>query len=228
MSSHVAAKFVPEAYLRTVVYFAGIAPETLNNLAVSMIRHTFTAGQTIFLEGDPCAGMWMIETGRVKIYKVNPEGVEHVMLILGNGDTFNDISALDGDPCPANAAALSDCVIWVLPYTEMQTAIQRDSRLAVNVIHALTGRVRGLIGKMENLALYSVTVRLARFLLQQAGDMTLSGPGVTRAVIAAHLATTPQTISTVLKELETTGAIRFNRHEIHITNVGLLKSIAML
>lgn len=76
--------------------------------------------------------------------------------------------------------------------------------------------------------MYSVTVRVARLLLNQVDDPALSGTGVTRAALAAHLATTPQTISTALREIEITGAIEFDRHQIRILREDLLRSIAML
>jgi CRP/FNR family transcriptional regulator, dissimilatory nitrate respiration regulator len=85
-----------------------------------------------------------------------------------------------------------------------------------------------LVGQIEDLALYSVIVRLSRFLLKQAEDASLNGPGVTRTAIAAHLNTTPQTISVLLRDLESSGAIEFNRHQIHIVREDILRSIAML
>jgi CRP-like cAMP-binding protein len=84
------------------------------------------------------------------------------------------------------------------------------------------------VSTVENLSMYSVNVRLARFLIQQLADPSLSGPGVTRTTIAAHLATTPQTISVSLRELEATGAIEFDRHRIVILDEPLLRSIALL
>ncbi len=220
--------FSPARYLPTLGYFQGVGPQTISLLADESTRRQFEAGETIFLEGEPSAGLWIIEAGRVKIYKVNPDGIEHVIHILGDGNTFNDIAALDGGNCPANAAALSDATVWLLPHVSLRAAIQRDSVLAYNVITSLTARVRVLVQKIEDLALYSVMVRLARFLLQQAENASLSGPGVTRATIASHLGTTPQTISTTLRELEATGSIRFNRHEILIVDEPLLRTIAML
>jgi len=65
-------------------------------------------------------------------------------------------------------------------------------------------------------------------LLAQAENPSLSGPGVTRAAIAAHLATTPETISRALAKLQEAGAIRFDRHRIIITNGELLRSMAVL
>lgn len=214
--------------LRKLVYFETANPATLDWLSEQMIRRVFKPGEMIFLEGESAAGLWLIERGRVKIYKLNPDGGEHVLHLLGEGNTFNDIAALDGGHNPANAAALSDVTAWLLPSTALAEAIGRDGALALQVIRFLAARVRYLVGQIEDLTLYSVMVRLARFLLKQSGDPALSGPGVTRVAIAAHLATTPQTISNMLRSLEETGAIRFDRHRILIVREDILRSIAML
>lgn len=209
-------------------YFRGAHEPVVNTLATQAIRRAFASGEMILTEGEPCPGIWLIESGRVKVFKLNPDGGEHVLLILGENDTFNDIPTFDGGTNPANAAALSDVTLWLLPVNAVQMAIAQDIRIAQNIIRALSARVRGLVGQIENLALYSVLTRLARFLLRQLDEAALSGPGVTRTTIAAHLATTPQTISTALKALEEMGAIEFNRHEVLIVREELLRSIAML
>lgn len=214
--------------LKAVIYFDMLAEPALEALAQSAIQRTFAPGGTIFMQGEPATGMWLIGAGRVKIFKLNPDGGEHVLHILGEGNTFNDIAALDGGANPANAAALSETTVWLLPSEALVTAIAADSRLALKIIQVMAGRVRGLVQQIEDLALYSVVARLARFLLLQAEDPALSGPGVTRTAIAAHLATTPQTISNVLRTLEEAGAIEFDRHRIVITRQDILRSIAML
>lgn len=215
-------------FLRMLPYFKPLDDPALELLAAHVVLRTAEAGEILFLEGDKSAGLWMIQHGRVKVYKLNPDGDELVLRILGDSNTFNDISALDGGANPVNAAALSALSAWVLPVAPMQAVINSDHRVAAAIVQALAGRVRGLIRTVEDLSMYSVTVRLARFLLQQAEDPSLSGPGVTRTTIAAHLATTPQTISVALRELEATGAIEFDRHHIVIRDEPLLHTIALL
>lgn len=214
--------------LRQLPYFEGQDANIVDRMIESAIPRAAAAGETLFLEGEPSAGLWMIQQGRVKIYKLNPQGQEHILRIFGDHDTFNDISALDGSTNPANAAALSDSSLWVFPMNHFRDLIQQDGRFALRVIQVLSGRVRGLVQQIENLTLYSVTARVARLLLKQTEDPALSGTGVTRATLAAHLATTPQTISTALRELEIAGAIEFDRHQIRIIREDLLRSIAIL
>jgi CRP-like cAMP-binding protein len=216
------------AHLRQLTYFEGQNPQLVDLIVQQAVSVHAAAGETLFLEGEPASGLWMIQSGRVKVYKLNPQGQEHILRIFGDHDSFNDISAFDGGTNPANAAALSDSALWIFPTQVIQACIRQDGDFALRVIQVLSGRVRGLIRQIENLTLYSVTVRLARLLISREDDPALSGSGVTRAALAAHLATTPQTISTALREIELTGAIAFDRHEIHILQKDLLRSIAML
>jgi CRP/FNR family transcriptional regulator len=218
----------PFELLRSLPYFEAMGEAHLQALAEQMLRRVFAGGETIFLEGDSAAGLWVIAEGSVKVYKINPEGEEHILHLLGAGSTFNDIAALDGGANPANAAALSDSVLYILPTAALNAALNSDPQLAARMVKLLAHRVRGLVGQIENLALHSVTIRLARFLLQQAADPNLSAPGVTRVTIAAHLATTPETVSRALRSLEQARAIEFDRHRIVIINEDLLRTIAAL
>lgn len=216
-------------HISSIAYFEGITADELAYIGDHSNLRSYGAGEIIFLEGDPAEGLWIVESGRVKIFKLNPDGGEHILHLRGPGKTFNDIAALDGGRNPANAAALSDDVqVWLVPNDIITNILTRNPLVALNVIRLLAVRVRALVSQIEDLALYSVIVRLARFLLKQVDDPSLSGPGVTRTAIAAHLSTTPQTISVALRELEGSGAIEFDRHQIKIIREDILRSIAML
>ncbi len=218
-----------DAYIRTILYFENITAAELAYITENSVKRTFTAGEMIFLEGEAGDGLWIVEKGRVKIYKLSPDGNEHILHLRGPGKTFNDIAALDGAENPANAAALSnEVLVWLIPSDVIRQVLLQNPQVALNVIRLLGRRVRHLVSQIEDLALYSVIVRLARFLLKQTEDPSLSGPGVTRTAIAAHLNTTPQTISVALRELEAAQAIEFNRHRITIIDEDKLHTIAML
>ncbi|HSM57035.1 MAG TPA: Crp/Fnr family transcriptional regulator [Candidatus Sulfomarinibacteraceae bacterium] len=221
-------EFSIPAFLQEQPYFASLSTERLTPLARQAVRRQLSADEVLFLEGESSAGLWLIEQGRVKVYKITVEGREHVLHLLGPGDTFNDIPALDGSPNAASAMTLTDAVLWVVPTTVLQEAMQMDHELALAVVRGLTRRIRTLVVQIEDLALRSVTGRLARFLLEQAQNPSLSGPAITRALIATHLATTPETVSRALRTLEEAGAISFDRHRIVIRKGELLREIAML
>ncbi len=218
-----------ENYIASISYFDGITPDEAEYVAQHSVLRTYAAGQMLFMEDEVASGLWVVEAGHVKIFKLNPDGGEHILHLRGPGKTFNDVAALDGSTNPANAAALSaEARVWLIPSEVITYVLTRNARVALNVIRLLAVRVRSLVAQIEDLALYSVMVRLARFLLKQAHDPSLSGPGVTRTAIAAHINTTPQTISNVLNSLQDAGAIQFDRQQVIIVEERILRSIALL
>ena len=212
---------------QNIPYLAVLTEAQLEAVFQSAAARTFSTNEMIFLEGDRAAGLWLIEYGQVKIARINPDGDEYILHLLNAGDSFNDIAALENSINPANAMALSEVRCWMIPTDAIQHILETNPRAAKAAITMLTGRVHSLVQQLENLALYSVTARLARFLLQQAESPVIEG-GVTRMAIAAHLATTPETISRSLRSLEQNGAIRFNRHEIEIVRSDILRALAFL
>lgn len=214
--------------LRKLRFFAHVAEPSLNELARQAVHCTFASSEVIFLEGEPSAGLWIVENGRVKAYKLSPDGQEYILRFFGPGETFNDLAALDNAPNAASTMAVTDVSAWVISTAVFTTALQSDHELSLAVLHGLVGRVRDLVGRVEDLALRPVTARLARFLLEQVEDPTLAHPAVTRALIANHLATTPESISRSLRILEKAGAIRFDRHRIIITEPDILHEQAQL
>lgn len=186
-----------------------------------MIRRVFEAGAIIFLEGEPTSGLFLIAQGKVRIFKVSSEGKEQGLHLLGPGDVFNDVAALDGGPNPASAMALEPAVVWVLPREQLMRAVESSPELARAIIEHLAARARYLVTKVEDLSFRSVTARLARLLLEQA---SLSGTEnqltrqrwMTQAEMAAQLGTAREVVGRSLRELESEGLIGVERHRILI------------
>lgn len=214
-------------HLAELPYFRMLPPERVEALACQTQKREFEAGETLLLQDDPSAGLWIIENGRVKIFRLHPDGREHILLIMGPGDSFNEVAAIDGRPNPANVVALSPVCAWVLSHEDMRREIESDPVMALAMIDILAERTRKLVQRIEDLALCSVTTRLARFLIEQGHNDALIGPGITRVTIAAHLATTPETISRALRTLEELGAIEFDREHVSVMRPQTLRMLAM-
>ena len=222
------SNFVHHALLREIPYFAHVGETVLDALSQQAVRRTFAAHEILFLEGESSAGLWILEHGRVKAYKLSPDGQEYIMRFFGPGDTFNDLAALDGAPNPISTMAVTEVSAWVIQTAVFTQALQADHELALAVLKGMVGRVRFVVGRIEDLALRPVTSRLARFLLEQVENPALAHPAITRALVANHLATTPESVSRSLRVLAEAGAIRFDRHRIIITNPDALRQQAQL
>ena len=179
-------------HFRRVPYFSGLPGDVLSALAAVAIERHFSRGQVIFLEGEPCAGLHLVIRGRVKTYKLSPQGREQIVHQAGAGETFNDVAALDGGPNPSNAGALTDVDLYVIPRSQLRHLTEIYPQLAWALIESVARRTRQLVAMVEDLSLRSVKERLARLLLAEAQRGQPSGPldrsqMMTQAEMAAQL-----------------------------------------
>ncbi|MBN2472038.1 MAG: Crp/Fnr family transcriptional regulator [Anaerolineae bacterium] len=215
--------------LRAHRYFHHLAESRLQWLAINATCYRFEPGEIILLDGAPSAGLWLVHEGHVKVYKTSAAGDEHIVHFVGPGESFNDVAVMDGGPNPASAAALSPLTTCNFPREIIVEAIRADPDLAMSLIQSLAARTRFLVDQVEELALYSVTTRVARFLVKQEEDAFLNAASaVNRATLASHLAIKPETLSRALSALETSGAISVSRTSLTVTNAELLRVVALL
>ncbi len=207
--------------LRRVPYFASLPDDLITALAALAVERRYERGQVIFLEGDPCAGLFVVAEGQVKIYKVSRQGREQILHHLSAGDTFNDVAVLDGGPNPASAAAITNALVYVIARADIQRLAQAYPALAWALIESMASRSRHLVAMVEDLALRSVKARLAKLLLAEAryyagADQIDRTQMVTLAEMAARLGTVREVVGRCLRELADAGLISFDRHRIVI------------
>ena len=215
--------------LRAHRYFNALAEAELRWLASRATCYRFAADEVIFLDGESSAGMWIVHEGHVKVYKTSLQGDEHIVHFVGPGESFNDVSVLDGGPNPASAAALTPVMACHFTRDTIVEAIHAYPALAMSLIQSLAARTRFLVDQVEDLALHSVTTRVARFLVKQQEDPTFNAAApVSRGTLASHLAIKPETLSRALGALENAGAIAVSRTSLTIQNGDLLRVVALL
>ena len=200
---------------QSVPYLAGLPPSTVQALADLAILRQYTAGTLIFSEGEPVAGLFLIEAGAVKISRFSKEGREHILHIRKRGDTFNDVAALDGGPNPATATAFSDVLIWRIARPDLRRVVDAHPALAWALIESLAHRARHLVDAVQDLSMRDVKGRLARLLLEQAQANTAPRL-LTQEEIASQLGTVREVVGRALRALTTQGIIKFDRHRIII------------
>lgn len=218
------------ALLRRVPYFNGLPEPLLDSLAAACIARHVNRGQLIFLEGEPCAGLHIVASGGVKIYKLSPNGREQILHRVASGETFNDVAVLDGGPNPASAAAIAETDIWVITRDALQRLAQQYPQLAWALIESIARRARHLVAMVEDLSLRSVKARLARLLLAEAeqaakADTLDRSQMVTQAEIAARLGTVREMVGRALRELADDGLIEFDRHRIVVVDRAALAAV---
>jgi CRP-like cAMP-binding protein len=217
--------------LRRVPYFTGLSDDILAALAAVTIQRQFARGQLIFMEGEPCAGLYIVAAGEVKVFKLSPQGREQVIRQFGPGGTFNEVPALDGGLNPASTAAVTDATVCVITRDDIKRLAQAYPTLAWALIESTARHARHLVMMVEDLSLRSVKARLARLLLVEAQGSASAGEidrsqMITQAEMAARLGTVREMIGRVLRDLADEGLIVLDRHRIVIKNQEALAAMA--
>jgi len=208
--------------LRSIPYFAALDEDTLASIAATAAYRAYAPDEIIFLEGEPCAGLFCVESGHVKIYKASTEGREQILHIAGPSESFNDVAVFDGGPNPASAQAMEAVALCVVERPALLSLFDHHPKLAQAVVAVLAARARMLVGMVEDLSLRSVAGRLAKLLLNQAsrGDQAIP---LTHQQMAARLGTVREMVSRALRELESEGLVRRQGRQIVIVDRAALE-----
>ncbi|HHY56207.1 MAG TPA: Crp/Fnr family transcriptional regulator [Chloroflexi bacterium] len=190
--------------------------DAILSLAQNATLHTYSREEVIFLEGEPTAGLFLVATGVVKICHHSRDGREHILHFIQRGDTFNDVSVLDGGPNPATAVAHTDVTLWRVTRENLQAVVVRNPALAWAMIENLARRARLLVATVQDLAMRNVRGRLARLLLEQAeaSERGATPTPLTQEDIAHHLGTVREVIGRTLRSLAADGLIAIERQQI--------------
>jgi len=215
--------------LATMLCFTGLDAATLDALGRSAIARSYERDQVVFLEGDGCTGLYLVQNGWLKAVKTSLEGREQVIRVVGSGEAFNEIGVFAGTPNHATTVALEPATVWVISRETMLRLMDENPSLARIVAQNLAQRVLHLLNLVEDLSLRTIEARLARYLLKQSSDEVLHRQRwTTQAEIASQLGTVLDTLNRALRSLSTEGLILVERHEIRILDREGLRSKALL
>ncbi len=125
--------------IAAIPLFEGMPGEQLRALAGICLLRTYRKGQVIFAEGDEGIGFYIIQSGRVRIFKLSPEGgKEQILHIFGSGESFGEAAVFAGQGFPAFAEAQASSVLIFFPRVAFVALIRRDPSLALNMLAVLS------------------------------------------------------------------------------------------
>ena len=210
--------------LKKTAYFSALSDQELDFVRARIVEKRAKRGELLFLEGEPCAGLHLIVSGRVRIFKTSAEGKEQVLALMQAGHSFNEVPLLDGGPNPASAEAIEDTHVYVLSKEAMVQIIYAQPTVALAMLRIFASRLRHLSLLVEELSFKHVTSRLAKILLDQVSQAP-EGHGephaphrITQQELAAMVGTAREVVARALKNLEKQGAIKVARQRIVIVN----------
>jgi len=151
-----------------VPLFANLDAESLRELEQAARPRSFRAGEIIFHRDDPGQMLYVIKQGKVRIYITSPDGQEVTLAVFGPGDYFGELAILDGRPRSASAIALDVVETQALQRSDFIAAVNRHPRIAIQVMQALSVRLRHTDAMIEDLLFLDVHGRVAKKLLDLA------------------------------------------------------------
>ncbi len=223
MSTSSAALPAAIATLKATQLFSALDNPELSAFAGRAVVRRFSPGELLFSEGEPCAGLYVVAAGRVRIFKTSPAGREQVLTIEGPGSSIAELPVFDGGAYPASAAAVDEAQLLFVSRSDFRACCLEHPEVALKVLQVVGVRLRRLVGIIEELSFTTLRHRLIAWLLREAqahGRATPEGTvfelGISHQELAAHIGTVRELVSRNMARLQSQGLIRAQGREITI------------
>jgi CRP/FNR family cyclic AMP-dependent transcriptional regulator len=195
--------------LKAVPLFSGLSQPEIATLAEGAVVRTFPKNTIVVTEGERSDSLYVILSGRVKVFVSDEHGKDVVLRVEGPGEYFGEL-ALDEGPRTASVATLEPCKMAVIANDVVRGLLASHPDAALQLIRGLIGRMRYLTENLKDLALLDVYGRVAKLLLELATDADgrlVIDQRLTQQDIADRVSASREMVSRILKDLTTGGYI---------------------
>jgi CRP/FNR family transcriptional regulator len=194
-----------------IPYFVGLDATAQQRVSDAARQHQYQAGAAIFNEGDPCAGLYLILDGMVRLYRTNAEGRLHTLGLLRAPSTFNEVAAVDGGANPLHAVAVTPTRALVWSHANLLNLMATERVLLANMVQAMARVNRDYLERLEDMTFRTIPSRLAKLFLRESsyGEQFCETPSLlTQEEIAAILGTTREVVGRAMRLLLNAGLLR--------------------
>jgi len=218
--------------LANVPLFRELAPEEIDRVAERTRKVSVPRGEIMFHRGSPALGMYIIVFGSVKLVFNSASGIEKVVDILVEGQSFGEAVMFMESTHVVSAHALADSMLLYIAREAIFEELERDGRFARRMIAGLSRRLHYLVADIEAVSMRSGTQRVIGYLLCEKTDAVPGADSIdirlqaTKGVIASRLNLTQEHFSRILHELVSRSLIEVKGRQIHIPDVERLKNYA--
>jgi CRP-like cAMP-binding protein len=219
--------------LRRCPLFSGLKEEDLKRIrAIALPKHVAKKG-ILFSEGEEAKGFYVILTGKVKLFKISPEGKEQILHVASAPDAFAEAALFLEGKYPAFAEALSDSQLLFFPKREFIQLIERNPQLSINMIVSLSTFLKRLATLIEELSLKEVSSRIAKYVIdlstrgaKEGKDLRDVELDLSKTQLALKLGTISETLSRTLSKMKAKKIIDVQKNRILILNREALEELA--
>jgi CRP/FNR family transcriptional regulator, nitrogen oxide reductase regulator len=219
--------------LHQVPFFAGLSHDQVAELHKAFRVRGYSAGQTIFTEGDPATHLYVVAAGKVKVLRQTLDGQDIVLDILLPGEFFGSLSTLGDELYQDSAQAHTDLCALAIDAATFEQFLLQYPPVALRVLTVVSQRLQRAHAAIRQLSVDSAESRIAATLLYLAHKMgkeweesTLITSPLSREVLAQMSGTTPETASRVMSQFRKAGLIRSGRQWIAVVDATSLAALA--
>lgn len=213
--------------------FSGLDEREIAELETISTSKKYPKGSVIFSEDEEAKGFFVVISGRVKVYKLSPEGKEQILHIISPGQAFAEAALFDDSTYPAFAESLAETRVLYFPRESFISLIRKNPQISLNMIGSLSHWLRKFVSLVEELSLKDVSARLSKYLLDltaQSGRSSERGIEIeleiNKGQLASQLGTISETLSRALKKLRDMGVIEVKGKRITILQRETLEDIS--
>lgn len=219
-------KSTPAKILAQAALFSGLSESELNFLAHRAVPRKFSTGEIVFNEGDPCAGMYVVQSGSIRIFKTSVAGREQVLSIDGPGGSVAELPVFDGGNYPASVSAVEDSILLFIAKQDFHALCMTHPEVALKVLRVIGSRLRKLVGIIEELSFTTVRHRLAALLVRLArhdGKRVAGGVEImlpaSNQELAAQIGTVRELVSRNLSRFQTEKLIQMDGRRVVVADL---------
>ncbi len=206
--------------LQQVEIFQELSEQELEALSISSSSRAFPKNTVVIHENDPADSLFIIESGKVKVYCSDKNGKEFIMNTQGEGDYFGELALLDDSTRSASVRTVEKSSFCIIYKEDFSRVLDAHPDITRKLIRNLAARVRKLTADVKSLALQDVYGRVANVLTglaEERGDGTQYIPEkLTQQDIADRVGASREMVARILKDLTIGDYIRFEGRHIII------------
>ncbi len=217
--------------LKRVAIFTSLSDQEFGFVTSHLLPRKYSSGELIFSEGDPCTGLYVVQTGNIRIFKSSAGGREQVLSIDGPGSSVAELPVFDGGNYPASAQAVNDCSLLFFSRQDFQSLCLQHPQVALKVLRVIGGRLRKLVGIIEELSFTTVRHRLIALLVRlgksdgvRNGDSVMLTLPANNSELAAQIGTVRELVSRNLSRLQSEGLIQIDNRKLEIPSLKRLQA----
>jgi CRP/FNR family cyclic AMP-dependent transcriptional regulator len=214
--------------LKAVPFFTQLSDKELDAIRAVSVEKTYPKSAVVLTEGEMGDSLYMIQTGKVKVFIGDEDGREIILKILGPGDFFGEMSMIDKQPRSASVTTLEASTFHILSHTAFDKCVENSPPIGKMVLRVLATRVREADRKIGTLALMDVYGRVASTLLELAvmtNGKLIVGEKLSQQDLANMVGASREMVNRILKDLSDRGFIAVESKSITIINRELPPSL---